>query len=197
MKLFRHAVGKQLYVWSSSSSGKSRDVAVISAHGCGALVNGMDTAPKGIKLIFYCPHGYSLEDPKIETIVAGVTPPAIGPHKVQDYWLTKYQEAESKTARTRPAETYKDIYELPELFAKMHAFGEKYDKSANYADIKMDVVTIRNRAFHISPRLSWVLKELWANGYKYSEVHCSFCRPTFSDALFSLGSTWRPGEGRV
>jgi len=45
-----------------------------------------------------------------------------------------------------------------------------------YGALHMDIITIRNRFWHSSPKLSWVLTELWAKGYQYETIHCSFCR---------------------
>ncbi len=63
MPLFRHAVGKQIYVWTSSPTGKSRNAAMITAHGLSTCMSGMNQAPADVRLHYYCPHGYILSDP--------------------------------------------------------------------------------------------------------------------------------------
>jgi hypothetical protein len=192
MGMLRTPVGEQLYVWTSSRTGDRKDSAIISAHGCTALINGMDTMRHPIKLHYYCPHGYSLEDPTIQKVIAGDVSEDMSGNMGQDYWLTKFQV--EKSEKNADLETYESLYHLPETFEKKFKENPKF--FAKYETMKMDVVTIRNRDFHISPRLSWVLKELWKNGYKYAHVHCSFCRPTFFRALTNTAPSFNPINGK-
>ena len=53
---------------------------------------------------------------------------------------------------------------------------EQMTLATRFSDLRMDIITVRSRVWKRSPKLSDILKALWANGYKYEEVHCNFCR---------------------
>jgi hypothetical protein len=55
-----------------------------------------------------------------------------------------------------------------------------------------DVVTIRDRRFYSSPRLSEVIKELRKFGYYYNVIHCVFCRCPDGG-----GQSYKPPEFKV
>lgn len=183
MALKRTAVGDVLYVWSSSSS-KHAPTAMISAHGGEAYVNGMDQAPI-VQLMYYSEHGHILTDPGIAYIVSGRCVPAqtINSRKSQDYELSKYTNTSATSSgnsqHNTQGETYDSVGSLDAEFKKL--FDRQKGHNAVLEEIygkgvAMDIITIRNRNFHKDPKLSDVLKTLNKNGFKYSEIHCSFCR---------------------
>lgn len=173
----------------------------------------MKSAPKNVRLHFYCPHGHFLSDPGLEAIIQGTVSSVIGPEAVQDYVLSKYQGRHNNMQ-----ETYESIRGMPEQYAgewdeefpdmrenlaqnwrRRHAAGESTIITRDEADlmssekkVQMDIITIRNRRFMSAPRFSSVLIELWANGFAYEDIHCSFCRATLSDTILSC----LPGFGK-
>jgi hypothetical protein len=172
-------------VWSKTKKGPSPGCTecVISSHGAIPFINWPAFWIKGVTLVFYAPHGQSVKV-SLEDVITGSVKaePTIKSGKGQDYELSKFQGAK----RGAKGETYeiirtqddtlagkftdKEMENLANLYVGHEKYMERYKKW-------MDVVTIRNRKFHSSNvMLSAVLKELHDNGYKYTTVHCSFCR---------------------
>jgi hypothetical protein len=160
----------------------------------------MASAPQ-TSLTYYCPHGRPLNDPSIEAIIAKTVHSYGDPvdsRASQDYELSKYTNTGTELKHNKAGESYARIGKLDERFAEAHALhagavGWLVDDVLNndallpqlteqsaleqrYRELAMDVVTIRNRFWLKSPKLSEVLTELWKYGYQYADVHCSFCR---------------------
>jgi len=206
MALYKNEVGPAksslLYVWSETKGGASKRKAVISAHGGAASSTGMAGAPSST-LIFYSPHGHILNDPSLEAILAGTVMPygdAINSKASPDYELAKYTDTTGKVKHNKAGETYATVAGLDSRFASAHKTysdqvsmlaemvtaegGDQYFgsfvQSSNlermYKSLPMDIITIRNRFWHSSPKLSDVLRLLGQYGYHYDEIHCNFCR---------------------
>ena len=208
MALYKHQVGRFMYLWTREKvPAQTTNHVVISAHGLFSLVNGMETCQSNVKLHFYCPHGTSLEDPKLELIMAGqvkASGPPVAPKSSQDYELAKYTNSDDNSTRhnTKNTETYKTIGALDTVFANKVADAKmiagltvasaRQKRQAAFMEAGyskwMDIITIRHRwkglpgFFGKGPKLSSILKELDAAGYRYTDVHCSFCRAINADS---------------
>lgn len=206
MALFKNEVGpaksSKLYVWSATKGAPSKRKAVITAHGGAASSSGMASTPL-CNLYFYSPHGHILNDPSLEAIISGSVLPCEGPVNSRispDYELAKYTDTTGKVKHNKAGETYATVGVLDERFASAHKtfssqasmlaemvtaeggdqFMGQFVQQSNlvnmYRDFSMDIITIRNRFWHGSPKLSDVLKLLAQYGYNYEEIHCNFCR---------------------
>jgi hypothetical protein len=211
---FSGDVGKHIYVWNANGQ-KPADgrCAVISAHGLQAKINGAYPAPK-MALYFYAPHGYVLQDPGLVRVNDGRTNcyEEIDPGEAQqDYELSKYQGYHSKANETygyiqkdmqapnlraqiekEPIADFKwikDEGERTALIAKRQQ--EKAAKIAGVKEFNMDVITIRHRrGWHSGTvTLFQILNFLYGQGYKYSGIHCSFCRGPRT----GKDESWNPG----
>jgi hypothetical protein len=217
VSLFQNAVGEDLYVWSEKSGAPSGRTAecVISAHGAQSFLNHM--FPVGnTTLVFYGPHGYTLNDLGIEKFVSGQFAPyeQISQGQCQDYSLGKYQGRHN-----RAGETYDKIGNMDGLLARTVAEAARGSRAAalQVANMDaddpmfntmlrsldeggktrrryqswMDIVTIRNRSVLATGSgtvmLSDVVSRLAAAGYNYTKVHCAFCRGPISPFVRSAG----------
>jgi hypothetical protein len=105
--LIHNAVGEKINVWSKCQGGPSSEAngrCIISSHGGQSIIN--STFPvKGVKLVFYGPHGYSIaagnmvdilreKKARVEVVNAG---------NCQDYYLSKFQNSGSGGARPGPS----------------------------------------------------------------------------------------------
>jgi hypothetical protein len=202
-RLFQNMVGppkdSKIYVWSSRENKKSKTKAVISAHGGKTFINGMATAPP-CRLAYYSPHGDPLNDPGLEKVLARLVEPYewIESRQSQDYDLSKYTNTNKDTKdHNKNNESYESVGAIADMFAGKHEDFRLMNEAAQgprgtaqmrataafyeerYREFGMDIITIRHRRFQSDPKLSWVLQTLWAYGYDYEEVHCSFCRGFF------------------
>jgi hypothetical protein len=210
MALIQNEVGptkeSKLYVWSATKGAPSNKKAVITAHGGGAWISGMGSAPS-CTLVFYSPHGHILNDPSLSAIISGSVLPCgepVNSKASQDYSLAKYTDTTGKIKHNKAGETYATVGGLDDAFKQQTASansriamnneaisaGVKVPgidlhqvvksataEEARYAaGVSMDVITIRNRGWLSSPKLSEVITLLWKYGYKYDEIHCNFCR---------------------
>jgi hypothetical protein len=194
MPFVNKAVGNVIYVWSEGGKKPPRYArgCVISAHGGQAEGYKTFSVPDRTKLFFYTPEGGILK--------ADLVPMSRGKYEAfevvkggqrcRDYSLSKFQGAKHGGGQ--------EDYEY--IRTKMHAgymaavmkqsgFKQSDIDGVLQDDVKMDVVTIRNRRFHSDPTLSEVIDALEANGYFYREIHCSFCR--YASAI---GSSPGPNE---
>jgi len=206
MALQKNEVGKRILVWSRASGAPSPGVqtCVISSHGGQAQINGMEALPSSIRLLYYCPNGYILNQRGIQNVVKNKLLPfeEVSANRSPDYELTKVQNdpdfADVDTydilqksdawigtdRKARKAGAWDMMVDQTKLrregkHAAAGRFGRPLDQ--NLADLgrlggEMDVVTIRNRRFHSSPRLSEVIKSLRKHGFNYNIIHCVFCR---------------------
>lgn len=210
MALYKNEIGpaksSKLYVWSANLGAPSKRKAVITAHGGGAWISGMATAPI-CSLVFYSPHGHILNDPSLEAVISGSVLPcgeAINSRKSPDYSLSKYTDTTGKVKHNTAGETYATVGSMDDTFQKRSAnasdrknfFQQAINSGAKVpginldeelrrivaeegrytAGVAMDIITIRNRGWVSSPKLSEVLTLLWHYGYRYDEIHCNFCR---------------------
>jgi hypothetical protein len=171
----KHKVGEQIYVWTIGS--KKNTKAVISAHGAQTWATSGFKVPTNVKLWFYQPNGYLLQDPGlINVIYDEVKPlnPAVEGGKCQDYVLTKYQGAKHGSE----AESYKNIpaFGITETELTELGFTKEQLETMKRPRDDLDIITIRNRTWHSSPTLKEVINMTHNAGYKYSEYFCSFCR---------------------
>lgn len=189
------AVGKWIYLWSGRSSkpheGSDQATCIISAHGVqqwfGNSLNRSFTVRKDTELVFYAPHGYTLEDPGIGPI-ANKSAKAFERYKsgssCPNYTLTKFQGYHGEAAGA-----ILGIVASP--FITVTQGAETYQllkNRINYVNSKgldeRDILTIRYHPFQTATNLSDVLDVMWNNGYRYREYHCSFCRPSIGGAVF-------------
>ncbi|MDO8385370.1 MAG: hypothetical protein Q7T13_03090 [Polaromonas sp.] len=188
-------VGGRLYVFSSNNGRQVNTSCLIEAHGEQFFfgnTRGVDfVVPRGKTVHFYVPHnapqiyhngthrfGNAFGDDArdhhytdtLERILLGTAAAAqtvTGTHRCTNYVLTKIQHTTtgctggswSNFWGERNQMSYDDIA----LFMQ-HRNGNK------------DIVTIRNRQFAADITLSQVINLLLANGYNYTDFHCSFCR---------------------
>ena len=97
------------------------------------------------------------------------------------------------TAHKNAADLLEALASLPEeqRGAMDLQFRQQTTLARLYADLRMDIITIRNRFSHSDPKLSWVLTELWAKGFDYDTIHCSFCRgggESYSPPTIDIGA---------
>lgn len=146
------------YAWTRIKGKQSSETALISAHGDSAWING--TFPSGsYTLTYYCPHGTNLVDVGLEMFISKLAVPVekqIAPKLCQDYNLMKYQNRHNKK-------------------------GETYDLIKKYVESnQVDVITIKNSKNFLDEesdiKLSDLIAQLFANGYKYKKFLCAFCR---------------------
>jgi len=205
MALQKNAVGNKIFVWSRAQGAPSPGVSscIISSHGGQAQINGMQDLPP-IQLVYYCPNGFILNQQGIQNVVKNKLVPSevISANRSPDYELTKLQSdpnftdvdnynilqqsdgwiTNDRTARKKNA--WDMMVERTKARqqgrgAVVAQYSTAIDKSL--ADLsrlggERDIVTIRDRRFHSSPRLSEVIKDLRKFGYHYSVIHCVFCR---------------------
>jgi hypothetical protein len=184
MALIKNEVGDLICVFSKNNGKQSSKRVVITSHGTDSKVNGMESAPGNIKLVFYGPHGWALEDPSVANISAGNLVPLekVTARLSQDYQLSKYTNSEENTTdHNKVNESYVSIAAMEKNFEFLREFALKQrtpqmNWANNFSKLSMDIITVRNRRIYKNPLLSTVLKELAKEGYCYEEVHCCFCR---------------------
>lgn len=168
---------------------------LISAHG--VVAGSTFRVPDWANLHFYGKHGAALSDPGFREIIEGkyqVFESKMGGETCPDYFVSKYQGRHGNRR-----ETYEKLQEavqsnsdwldtVQRLAAAGNARAVKSTLNRQNFAFYFDVLTIRNRYHGITApmgvKLSWVLAELANHGYRYNQIHCSFCR-------------WRPFGGSV
>jgi hypothetical protein len=216
MALVQNAVGNKLYVWSNREGRPSADTTecLISAHGGQSIINSRFDV-RAVKLVFYCPHGFSLSDPGLDAVVSGTIKvnQTVESGQCQDYELSKYQGADNNNA----GETYTKIRGLADTLAqqaettretalkmcdmaiaangkakqKLDAIAEREHKRYLQLGRWMDIVTVRKQDFWrqwSNPMLSDVIKVLHSAGYDYTTFHCVFCRSPQLNPFTDRGS---------
>jgi hypothetical protein len=191
-------VGWNLYLWSGKKGKPSRPRCAISAHGATSLINNekeRSKLPAGVRVVFYGPHGYTLQNPTLYKVIAGLqrSHETVNSRDLgQDYDLSKSQDTHQSAAGVNEdnrgtGESYKFIGEqmhfmkrhmkkelagtAPAFQAAVAAAHDNYERR-----IGMDVVTVRNRKVFSDITLFQVINTLWKSGYRYEEIHCIFCR---------------------
>jgi hypothetical protein len=204
-------VSQSIYVWSPGGRKPAADrsrTCVISAHGVESLVKSSSPVPKDVVLVYYCPHGHTLDQTDVGAVATGsvpffeIVPKGRGG---QDYKLTKYQGSHSQAGETYgyiqhgmhragKAESARSRFALkPTDVAQFKKRGIGVlnkladDLGASLAKIGAsrapfrDVVTIRNRSWFKSElTLFEVIDKLEKAGFHYGEVHGAHCR-AFAD----------------
>jgi hypothetical protein len=199
-------VGANIYVWSEGGRKPTGQRAcVITAHGMNlpADINSRYPTPN-VTLYFYAPHGRQLSDAGAAGVLRGTAKyyEKFGPTNCsQDYSLTKAQGYHSAKAKEHYSDFQMNYHPDPakagarqlrdvllqgvnkkSKLADVMAQGIERDYQtaiANFKDLIMDVVSIRNRQWpHLQKEqtLFGVIAQLERAGFKYSDVHCYFCR---------------------
>jgi hypothetical protein len=199
-------VGTNIYVWSEGGRKPTGQRAcVITAHGVDlpSDITSRYQTPNAT-IYFYAPHGKQLSDAGAAGVLRGTAkyfekfaPRMCG----QDYSLTKAQGYHSAKAKENYSDFQMNYHRGPATararqdrdllmqgvnqrspLANVIAQGIERDYQAaiaNYRDLVMDVVSIRNREWpHLQKQqtLFGVIAQLDRAGFKYSDVHCYFCR---------------------
>ena len=191
------AIGKMFYLFRSRD-GKitAEDHLLITSHGGYLPTTSYFTIPNWTFLHFYGPHQYALIDPTIANIIDGKyrVLETNGPgSRVKNYELSKFQGEKhgSKNETYTTIERDIDGNEMKLNIIQMNA--SKGRKTSNFTAgnfaFHFDVLTVRNRWFTLGglnpPSLSTALNSLGKVGYRYENIHCSFCRvsPFASDKM--------------
>lgn len=199
-------VGKHIYVWSVPGAKPNRDrECVITSHGTDIVgeITSPHPAPQ-VPLYFYAPHGYALSDASAVGVMRKNTKycERVAPNAaVHDYVLTKAQGSHSEKNKETYAHLQRDFHKpfaTRKEEATRDALLEDVDMSKPWAhktvatiqadfqrnlqavtDVVLDVVTIRHRKWphlQVTMTLFGVIEALESAGFKYSAVHCNFCR---------------------
>ena len=187
----KHDVDGRYYVWTIG--GKVNKSAVISAHGAQTWVNSKFKIPDNVKLHFYQPNGYLLQDPGLINVIYDEVKPleTVSGGKSQDYSLSKYQGAKHGSDR----ESYQNIPSFGITKQELLDLGFKEADINNMKKARddIDIISVRNRRFKTDPVLSDLIKSVHNAGYKYTDFYCSFCRgPAFSKEKGSWDATKNP-----
>lgn len=169
---------------------------LISAHG--AVLPGSFTTPEWGYLHFYGRHGAAIYDPGFRNIIEGkyeVTESVGGGEACSSYLLSKYQGSHGNVRETYDSlqDAVRSNSDFLDLIRTLMASDDERKRNHAQRTFKgrdnfafhFDVLTIRNRWFaKFGVTLNYVLSQLDHHGYRYNDIHCSFCR-------------WRPGGGSV
>jgi hypothetical protein len=185
--LVQNAVGEKLYVWSQRHGKPTPDAkgrCIITAEGTQSIINSKFPV-KDVQLIFYAPHGSLLKDPGIRSIMAGEKKSAeeVTSGDCQDYVLEKFRKGSESYDKIRGLrDDIEDDTQRSRVEFKK-ALNEGDDAATWKATLSldglsnwMDVVTIRHRPLMSDPMLSEVITTLHKAGYRYTTIHCVFCR---------------------
>jgi hypothetical protein len=202
MALVKNPVGDRIYVWSQLSGSPSNGVSacVISAHGEQTPFNRrISRTWNHVQLVFYNPHNTILSDPGIMNVLTGETKTFVSKPagRCYDYRLSKYQGEHGKNVETYDmlakmdttlatmAQNTKDLiagssialfshFDMADrLVPLIHQAIMRLERQGRW---NVDIVTIRNRRLRDDVTLSDVIRALHQHGYKYTTIHCSFCR---------------------
>ena len=200
MPLIQNIVGENLRVWTRTAGRATTPACAISAHGTD-LGAGHGLRAPDVSLVYYTPHGITLPDPSLERFTAGALTPVetLRTADSPDYVLSKYTNSRAQGGRrhNQAGESYASVAALPETMAakaetardnaaafrsagqESYALAYDADEATYTKGCQYDVVTLRNRAWRTSFNpltLSEVITALWTAGYRYSTIHCVFCR---------------------
>jgi hypothetical protein len=177
-------IGRELYLWTMDSSGKSAPELLISSHGSYGGNTGRISVPTWTTVAFYGPHKAILLDPGLREVLHGniesleEMPPG---SSIFDYSLSKYQGEKHGSGRGENKETYKTIqFDLQGNEAAL-AMSLKNGRVPKFMFKKgaipvLDVLSIRNRWWMSGISLGDVFRQLEKVQRKYSKIHCIFCR---------------------
>ncbi|MEO0974362.1 MAG: putative adhesin [Pseudomonadota bacterium] len=103
------AIGDWIYVWTKDGRRQSHNNAMISAHGKEAVPRSNFGPPQNTTLVYYCPHGYTLDDQGLMNFVTGrlASYDSDAPRRApRDYKLSKYQGSHNKLNNNYYKEDY-------------------------------------------------------------------------------------------
>ncbi|AWF82764.1 hypothetical protein BTJ40_19170 [Microbulbifer sp. A4B17] len=184
---------------------------VISAHGATTKQIFYTKGHGGDNLFFFSPHGYSLNDPGVDSVLSGHAKyhEWIGKGKVcHNYTLSKYQGYHGTMTGqilgriTRPfikGESYSDMqsaidkaHSHNQMVSNLDPNNPMHQPFIAATGIKpvmtADLLTIRNRVRMDDPTLVDVLNILHRNKLHYENIYCSFCRSEVSFKNFVIGT---------
>jgi len=177
------ALGEKFYLFTANGFDRETDHLIISAHGgywnlFGPLGSSSIPVPDWTRLHFYAAHGSTISDPEIYPLMRGdyqVSETVSPGSRVTDYTLSKYQgrhgnRNETYTSIDRHID--RNIDHLSYI-AEQAALGVSSQRNFGF---RFHVLTVRNRWFQFSPTLSEALATLDRGGWRYENIHCSFCR---------------------
>ncbi len=180
-------LGEKFYLFTPANDfNAEEDHLLISAHGGytnlkGPLGTSSFEVPKWVQLHFYASHGNSLNDPTVYGIMKGQVQvkETSGPGtRVTNYSLSKYQGRHGSAN-----ETYGSIGgNIDQNVGVVDDIG-RFNLSRNFG-FRFSVLTVRNRRFRSDPSLSDALAALATAGYRFENIHCSFCR----SSMFGSGT---------
>ncbi|MGD1927152.1 MAG: putative adhesin [Paracoccaceae bacterium] len=185
-------LGDKFYLFRHGNNPKidpAEDHLLITAHGgyadaLGPLKGtGNVKVPDWCQLYYYASHGSTLSDPGLSDIMRGkyqVKEVKASGVSVHNYELSKFQgkhgggEIENYAAISKCID-YASNKAVNPKYVSPGKMGLPASSHSNFA-FKFDVLTVRNRKFKSDPSLSDVFAALKQHGYRYENIHCSFCR---------------------
>lgn len=190
------AIGSDIYLHRPDRPFNAEEFhLLISAHG--AAIGTRFDVPDWANLHFYGRHGAAVIDPGFREIIRGdyqVMESATGGVQCSNYLLSKYQGRHGNARETYESlqrEVQSNTLFLEQAHQAMALGDERRGRpfrrvlNSHNFNFHFDVLTVRNRwNIILGITLSSVLQQLEANGYRYEQIHCSFCR-------------WRPFGGSV
>jgi putative adhesin Stv-like protein len=201
-------LGKELRLWMDES-GEPAEHLLISSHGCyvgerdklGKFTDwrrnlsglgGWTKVPAWTTLWFYGPHGATLDDPGLKIMNTGKFYEMVFANEpVRNYRLTRYQEGSGKESYDHIVKDIKRNRVYVSMQDAAQGLGPEQmayiAKKCPFTFPKMDVLTVRKRWWLMltGVTLHNVLQRLDNKGYRYANIHCSFCR---SNAFGGSGS---------
>ena len=176
------AIGRHLYLFTAKVP---TDECLITAHGGAFSGNKMFDVPPGVKLNFYVPHGFTLQDPGLALVYSRPAPSemVVGPAQCHEYDLSKYQGRHGNNS-----ESYDDISsavhnESMNLVRRRRAVADarpgikRQIAQDQLSQVRpFNVVTIRNRFGSSGVHLSDVITQVRQVVPMIRVFHCSFCR---------------------
>jgi len=190
-------LGRELYLWTMDSTGKSAPELVISSHGKFGDKTGRISVPVWTTVAFYGPHKAILVDPGLREVLHGhieTLEELPAGSSIFDYTLSKYQGEKHGSGRGPNRETYSTIQtdlEGNEGFLAMSLKTGRVPKWFFKKGVipKLDVLSIRNRFWMNGITLGDVFRQLEKAQRKYSKIHCVFCRASSrSDPIYNAAT---------
>jgi hypothetical protein len=181
-------VGEKFYLFRQDATRRvdpATDHLLITAHGGymnlgGPLGSSNLTVPSWTRLHFYAPHGSTIANPGIYDIMKGeyqVLESAGPGDSVTNYSLSKFQGRHGDASETYQSIS-KDVARNADQLSyqqEIMTSGNAKGPGRNFA-FNFDVLTVRNRRLCADPSLKEALETLARHGYRYENIHCSFCR---------------------
>ncbi|OZG73032.1 hypothetical protein BTA51_13850 [Hahella sp. CCB-MM4] len=150
--------------------------------------------PEWTQLYLYGPHTKTLLDPGLNSVISGKTnylQRLQRNEKIRNYSLGKYQGDDT-------GETYESIsrdIDNNRTYINLRQEAMDSGDEGMIAHVqrlcpnpfpKFDVLTVRNRKLMSGVNLKHVLDMLASTGYRYTNIHCVFCR----SRMIGTSGTW-------